>query len=459
MKQGYLRNKIRYYGQYFPFTLNTLLIGLAAWGAAYLLYKPVPRGERPSSLVPFILLMGKLTMLLIAGVILLSVISTVICWAHYLYIRNRKGTLLKLSFTTEQKKERKSLFLNASIEGALRPLLGFVKGCIIYDDHQMTDRFSLLSTSKKNAISRAALTGKSRLLFPDVKEYDIRGGFIYFQDMLHLFSLAVAQPVSGHFYQPPVIVERNDKDAAPKKTETLDVRIDQLRRVEGDYLNYKDFEAGDDVRRIVWKVYAKNRDLVVRVPEMFEPYASHLYYYASFHVVARNNWLGLDYQKEMLNYFKNSVWTVYDTLAGKEWKINFVPDQPLNLPEIADQSEKVARTISNCDWHTDKDLLAYFNPRSGSVLCISSFTDTVALEQLLEKCDSSTVVYFVKLSSTFRHFIPLGWLSRLIFLSPPDRLSRLRTSWTFSPMRLQVNKREKEIEQLLEKSRVTCATI
>ena len=280
-----LRWKVKYALQYFPFTLNTLLAGFALWGAYHLLYKPVPKGETPSSVIPFILLMGKMTFLIFAGLVLTSVIATVICWAWYLFIKNKNGTVLKIQFTTETVKGKKSkLFLNASLDAALRPFLGFVKGSIVYDNNEITERFSLLSNTKKErGTGRAAISGRSRLIFPDIKEYDLKGGFVFFQDMLHLFSLAAAQPVSGHFYQPPVLMNGDDADVSPKKTETLDVRIDQLRRVEGEYLNYKDFEAGDDVRRIVWKVYAKNRELVVRVPEQFEPYASHLYLYATFH--------------------------------------------------------------------------------------------------------------------------------------------------------------------------------
>src|SRR5690606_36307087 len=117
------------------------------------------------------------------------------------------------------------------------------------------------------------ISGKSSLQLPDIKEYELRGGFIFFEDMLHLVSLTVAQPVNGHFYQPPVLYgEEDDTGVFPKKTESMDVRIDEMRRVEGEYLHYKDFEPGDDVRRIVWKVYAKSRNLDVRMPESFEPY-------------------------------------------------------------------------------------------------------------------------------------------------------------------------------------------
>lgn len=460
MNSKRLRWTLRYFAQYFPFTLNTLFCGLAIWAAYKLLYRPIPKDE-PAPFLPFVILMGKVALWFTAALIVLSIVSTFASWLYYLWLRKRKDYRLNVNFTTEGKPGKKpKLFLNAQLPGVFRPVLGFVKGRLFYDDHQMTERFSLLSGKRKeNSWWRAAITGRSRISLPDIKEYQIKGGFIFFQDMLHLFSLAVKQPVSGAFYQPPVLATEDDRNVSPKKTETMDVRIDQLRRVEGEYLNYKDFEAGDDVRRIVWKVYAKNRELVVRTPEMFEPYASHLYFYASFHASVKNSWLGETYLKEMLNYYKNSVWTVYDTLSRKDWDLRYIPDQPITIPEHLAGSERSARIISSSEWHKDKPLTQYFNPRNGAVLCISSLTDADELRNMLEQCDAATVVYFVKTSNIFRHFVPWGWLKRLILLPPKDRLNRLRTRWTFSPMRLQIQKKEKELEQILSKSNVTSAVL
>ncbi len=397
----------------------------------------------------------------VVGLIALSVLSTFISYFYYRWLRSNKGYKLQVEFTTETKKGKKTkLFLNTRIEGVIRPLLGFVNGRLYYDDNIMTDRFGLLSNKwKDNSFVRTAITGRSRLELPDIKEYELKGGFVYFQDMLHLFSLAAQQPVSGHFYQPPMLTNEDDADVFPKKTETMDVRIEQLRRVEGEPLNYKDFESGDDVRRIVWKVYAKNRELVVRIPEMYEPYASHLYFYASFFASVKAQWLGEGYLKEMLNYYKNNVWTVYDTLSRKEWEMRFIPDQSFSIPEQLTDMEKAARIISNSGWHKDASLQQYFNPKSGTVLCVSSLTDPEELRNMLDRCDASTVVYFVKLSNVFKHFAPLGWIARLIFRPPQDRLSRLRTRWTFSPMRFAIQKREKEIDEILKRSQVTSGVL
>ena len=454
-----LKWKVRYAWQYFPLTLNTVLCALACWGSYKLLYTPTPKGDEPSPFLPFIILMGKLVFLFLIALVAISVVSTFATYIYYLLLRgsSSNGNKLEIEFTTETKKGKENkLYLNARLEGVIRPILGFVKGRLYYDDNVMTDRFSLLSNKRKEqSVWRAAITGRSRISLPDIKEYDLKGGFVYFQDMLHLFSLAASQPIGGHFYQPPVLAEENNADVFPKKTETMDVRIEQLRRVEGEQLNYKDFEAGDDVRRIVWKVYAKNRELVVRIPELYEPYASHLYFYASFYASVKAQWMGEGYLKEMLNYFKNNTWTIYDTLSRKEWEVRYIPDQSFNIPEQLPDNEKTARIISNSIWHRDKSLSQYFNPNSGAVLCISSFTDPQELINLLDRCDASTVVYFVKLSNVMKSYAALNWISRLIFLPPKDRLSKLRARWIFSPIRFMVLKQEKEIEGILHKSHVT----
>ena len=163
--------------------------------------------------------------------------------------------------------------------------------------------------------------------------------------------------------------------------------------------------------------------------------------------------------KEMLNYYKNNVWTIYDTLSHKEWEMRFVPDQSFNIPEQLTDIERSARIISNSEWQRDTPLQQYFNPKSGTVLCVSSLTDPEELRNILDRCDAATVVYFVKLSNVFKHIVPLGWIARIIFRPPQDRLSKLRTRWTFSPMRLSIQKREKEIEEILSRSQVTSGVL
>jgi hypothetical protein len=434
---------------------------LAAFITYKLLYQPTPQNtENTASYYPFVLLMAKLAGWFLLGLISLSVVSTIAGWLYFIWLNKQQRSSLQLQFTNENTHNKKQkLFLNAQLKGVFRPILGFVKGRLFYDDYEMTDFFSLLSNKRKeHSFLREAIAGKNRLQLPDIKEYELKGSFIFFQDMLHILSLAVAQPASGQFFQPPVFTQKEEAEVFPKQTENRDVRIEQMRRVEGEYLNYKDFESGDDVRRIVWKVYAKNRDLVVRVPEMYEPYASHLYFYASFFADVKTTWLQQDFLKEALNYYKNFVWTIYDTLARKEWEMRFIPDQQFTI-NAPNEAEKTARIISNSLWQKEKSLSTYFNAKKGSVLCVSSFTNYDELCNVLEKCDAATVVYFIKCSNVFKQFAAWNLFKRLIFLPPTDRLQQVKTRWLFSPMRLQIQKREKALETLLQQSQVVFTTL
>jgi Protein of unknown function DUF58 len=461
MNQKEIKWRLRYFLQFVPFTFNSVWCALAIGVAYKLLYSP-PSQEDTNAFRPFIILMGRFCLWFFISLVAFSLLSTIFSWLYFKWQLKKKGHKLQVEFTADNKINSNKLqfSLTASIEGVIRPVLGFVKGRLIYDDNQLTDKFSLLSNKRKeHSLRRLAITGRSNITLPDIKEYELRGGLVYFEDMLHLFSLAVPQQVSGQFYQPPYKVSTEDKNVAPKKTETTDIRIEQMRRVDGEMLNYKDFEAGDDVRRIVWKIYAKNKELVVRIPEMFEPYASHLYFYASFHAAIKEQWLNDSYMKEMLNYYKNRVWTIYDTLHKKEWQLRYIPDQPYNAPEHISEYGKDTRTIVNSSWQQDKPLLGYFNYKAGTVLCISSLADVDEVQQLLDNSNSGTVIYFFKLSKTFNNPLAWTWFQRLLFLPPKNRLQKLRASWVFSPLRAQMHKREKKIEELLKKSNVTSAVI
>src|SRR5579872_283176 len=108
--------KIRYVLQYFPFTINTVLCIIAGWEAYRLLNKPVPKGEEPSALLPFILLMGKVTFLFLGVLAAVSVLSTFVSYFYYLWLKGNKGYKLEINFTTEAKKGKKSrLYLNARL--------------------------------------------------------------------------------------------------------------------------------------------------------------------------------------------------------------------------------------------------------------------------------------------------------------------------------------------------------
>ena len=454
------RRPLRYYLQFVPVTVNAVVFSAAAWLVWYWLLRDMPAvGANPqsqnadegaSAFRPFVHLLGRAVFWFVLALTALSILTTIAAWLHYLYLRRKGRAPLVLKFTAQENRRGVRMWMDALIEKIRRPLLGFVRARLYYDEGVLTPKFTLLGNARtEGKVLRTGILARSRMRMDDVKEYQLRGSVVFFEDMLRLFSLPVSQGAQGQFYQPPVAVEKPENDVAPKKTESPDIRIEEMRRVEGELTNYKAFESGDDVRRIVWKVYARSRDLVVRTPEMFEPYASHLYFYASFHT-ALGAALGDEaFYKEMLNYYKHRVYTVYLALADKEFELRYMPDQPLAIPESLSEAERHQRTIAASSWQQATPAHDYFQPRAGAVLCISSLNSADDVRHCLEAAGTDAVVYFVRLSGAFRHVVALGWLRRLIFLPPKDRLGRIRGRWIFSPTRLRLKRQEAALEELL----------
>jgi hypothetical protein len=153
------------------------------------------------------------------------------------------------------------------------------------------------------------------------------------------------------------------------------------------------------------------------------------------------------------------VWAVHNALTKKEFALRYIPDQKLNLPEGLSAEDLALRTISNSGWRDAASLSNYFNPRQGAVLTIHSLTDPKELREVLDAADNATVVYFVKLSDTFRHLVAWNWMKRMILRPPKDRLGKLRGRWIFSPVRASVRRQEKEIETVLAESKVAWGKI
>jgi len=443
--------RIRYALQYSPFTFNAFLAGIVIWWCFHMLEKKGADADAPSSFEPFLLLMGKTALWFFTAVVLFSFLSTLCCYLYFLVIRKRRKTDIRFRFATS--KQLSGIDLEAFLASARRPPLGLIKSRLVYDDFRLTDSFVLAGNRKQTRqFWREGIAGRQHLQLPDIKEYELKGSFLFFEDMLQLFSFPVYRQQQAHFFQAPEKQEMNAGEVLPRQTQNADIRIHESRPVPGDYLNYKHFESGDDIRRIVWKVYARNRELVVRIPEQRDVYASHIYFYASFHTDLPGLQKDSVFADELLNYFKNRVWTAFEALLRRNVPVRFIPDQLLHIPENMDQEASVQRIISNAQWQGDLELNDYFKSRYGAVICISSFNNPEEVARLLEECGKDTVIYYVPLSRAFRHFMMASWLERLFLKPPDDRLKRIRSRWIFTSLRIQLLKREKEIARLLDNS-------
>ena len=447
MKFSRLIAYLKYYWQFIPFQLNALLAASIVWLAFRCLHSTE---TDTNSFQGITMLMAKIAMAFSGLVIGLSLMSTCFCLFYFMYQKKRKGSdNFELTMDIESY-QHDLLRIQTRLPFALKPILGFVKVRLVYDKTKMTDKYIVSDRIKNQFISfNTGLISKNTLLLPDIKAYSFSHAFIYFEDMLHFFSFAASFKTHHIICNLPHSLMMDTQALPPKKTDEEKVRIEQLRKVEGELLSYKKFEDSDDVRRIVWKIFAKNKELVVRVPEIMDPFASHIYLYASFFNTLQFS-LYPDYQQVMLNRFKNCVWTIYNALSQQEFDVAYQHDQDITTPH--QDIDKTRYTIACSAWHQTKTLSDYFKPQHGSALCIHSYTSPVELEQLIAEADPKTTIFFVQLSSVFKSNYILHWLLRLFVQPKTDHLSALRNKWAIHPLKFQTLNKEKVLLSLLKKS-------
>jgi len=384
------------------------------------------------------------------GLALLSIglLGTVISYAYLLWQKKKNNISFNLRTEILEADIKNKQVVNIQLHPIIKPFLGFIKIRLQYDGENFSNKFLLIS-KKRDGLFSTAIDGVYYWPLPAIKEYQVNSVIIYFEDLFHFFSFTVAFPASDNFIKHPTDLGFTNIKTNPRKTEESNIKIDDIRKVEGEYLNYKNFEDNDDVRRIVWKVYAKNKELVVRTPETMDPYASHLYLYASFYSsfdVADNSIA----ENQLLNYYKNYIWSVYQRLTKQQFEVKFIPDQSLSVSASADDALTVKNNISKSNWQNDKTLIDYCKVADASVLIISSLSDYNEVEQLLSSTGSEVTVILVKLTQCMERQHITDWMEWIFVTKEADENERNKTSWSIAPLRQKLVKNEMHLEKLLQ---------
>ncbi|MCC6187333.1 MAG: hypothetical protein IT256_09295 [Chitinophagaceae bacterium] len=445
-----LQAQLRRWAQWLPITRYTLLWVAAIAIGRRILYLPISTADASNTQLPLIRSMALFVAVLLLLFMLLSILSTLASYLYYLWLRRRGRSALDVAFSSQGGKH----YLQASLPLAIRPILGFVKAQLRYGQHQYTPSFALLSAKRqKNSLRRAAITGRSQLALPNIQEYQIQAAMLYFQDLFQIISLPTQQPLQASFINTPTAHSTATDSLAPKHTDSMDIRIDQLRKVVGDPLHQKNFESGDDPRRIIWKVFAKNRNLIVRIPEPLEPFASKLAVYASFYQGIPSLPLSQDFLDPMLNYYKTQVWSIYQSLQQQQWQLSYVPDQHLHPNTSLPPHQHTQQLIALAQWHRQQSTAQYFATGSGSLLIISSLCSPQELAQILQHSPASTHIQLVALSACMQRHMAWHWLRSLIWLAPNTRKAQLGNRWLLSPMRRQLRRNEAALASLIAQHR------
>jgi len=425
----------------------TLFISLAAFWFL-LAWIRSEYGQDDSSLWLVMRLFAQLVQWMLIGLVVLSTLSAVATWLHFRYQLRARRVSIDVRFGDGQKAEAGWVPLGVSLSGQVfRPFFGSIQAQLVFSDHQLSHPILLDGNKRKRRnLWRSGIFGEGRTFLHDRGIHDVEHIHFSFVDMLSLVSLPVTAESVQQVFTLPKPKTAQTIHAQPHSTEEQKHRIDIPKRVEGEYVNYKEFEYGDNIQRIVWKIYAKSGELVVRIPEIKDPYASHLYFYVSyFNGLSAENGA---FEVELLNVYKDYIRNVFEALQRNGYDVRIPADQ--EVPKLAGLSEKKKELfqIAAASWQSQLTPSAFASPAKVAFVCVSSLVPVDEVASVMKKIPEQVPIVVVKLSSA----IPSPFNIRLkdIFFAPEEQpADKLSRPWLLSGLRRNLIKNEKELESIV----------
>ncbi|WCO01734.1 DUF58 domain-containing protein [Psychroserpens ponticola] len=372
-------------------------------------------------------------------------LHTLICYLHFVFNKKSIHPKIDIGLEGNVKGEAGHVPIMISLPKALLPLLGYIKIKIEFENGNLSDTIEINKYSKgfEKLLPKEGFT---LIWLPDRKQYHAKGFIISFIDYLQFFRFTTYHKSSNSFYLHSSEIDISEKEINPSKTKEEVEKIKTSRKVQGDFLNYKDFEMGDDVRRIVWKIFAKNRELVIRTPEVINPYASHIRFHTSFFNLISKDPTSA-YAISMLNYYKDIVYNICMNIKKKDKKIEFNIDQAVNEFVSVTEKDRIGFQLSSANWQNN--FSANELKMSGeSILCVSSLIRIEELTTLVEKESSNIIIVFVS-----RHLDNQNLFNfKNLFLRKDEKTELNKLGWFLSKTRGTVKRNEKEIMKLVSNS-------
>jgi hypothetical protein len=428
---------------FFPFKRNAIIFALVLIITVFFIKNEFFVEE--ASITLYLNLFAWLIGFFIIILIGVGFVHTLICYLHFVINRKHIEPKIDIGLDGNIKGEAGRVPVMISLPKALLPLLGYIKIKIEFENGKLSDTI-VINKFSKGFEKLLPKEGSTLVWLPDRKQYHAKGFIISFIDYLQFFRFTIYKKSRNSFYLHSAEMDIDLQEINPSKTKEEVEKIKTSRKVQGDFLNYKDFEMGDDVRRIVWKIFAKNRELVIRTPEVINPYASHIKFHTSFYNLISKDLTSV-YAISMLNYFKDIVFNICLNIKKMDKKVEFNIDQAVNEFVSVNEKDRVGFQLSSANWQNNYP--ANDIKSSGeSVICVSSLIGIEALSALIEKGSSNIIIVNVS-----RHLDKQNLFNfKNLFLKKDHKSEVNKLGWFLSTTRSKLKKNEKEIEILVSNS-------
>lgn len=329
----------------------------------------------------------------------------------------------------------------------VQPLMGFVRIHLLHEKEVCSELVLLLPKSNSGLVFFKGPMDSAVLQAADVVRAETMDGIVFhFEDPFRFFSISFFQSVALERLQLPDAPPENSHWLYNKHPDREEEQTPNMQRRPGDWLNLKSFEPGDDVRRIVWTLYARHKALMVRWQDQQDPYGNTLRVYVSF------NALDLIHNDPKVYRYAETQYKqrLYALLHGflqegvlLDWRTDYVPwVKGISLDALADELTRASWRINNASIQ-DADL------PSPSLVFVSSLSTPQQVQQMAA-CWPDALFVQVNL---FRPLSKRSWRSRLtslFFKSNSILNTSLYDTWWRNPLRARLIKNDNNIKQLLQ---------
>lgn len=237
-------------------------------------------------------------------------------------------------------KNVKSGFIKGNIPVYLKPLLGKLQAMIWYHERNQRPTF----------IHKIPI-GKFTMELPivHIRVYTVQEMDLLFLDFLRMYRLPAALYSVSTFSREPSVLRMEEQPVAPRVYHEENTTTDQVLYHPGEWLQFKTYETGDDVRRILWKLYAKSKDLYVRHQEHYTQHSSRITLVVFFELDTYfYKYINPTLLQFLLDKYKNMVYTIYKKLTGLHKDLELV----VHHSGKANTDEEVKNLIAASEWQT-----------------------------------------------------------------------------------------------------------
>ncbi|WP_225321276.1 DUF58 domain-containing protein [Rhizosphaericola mali] len=417
------------------------LIGLAAMSLRII------EKDQNESFIAILKVCKTIAMYAIGCILLFALLTTFIPW--WLIRKNSKNIRVHL---IQQNAFKKDLFeVQLEIEPKLRAHALCLLKCQFIGGNYLS-KLVELEESSHFQMSQKKTYYRAVIQLQDVKDYAIDYIQLYIGDFLHLFSFS--QKIPAHFLLQnlPEKTKVPEVKVLPRKADMSDRRAETSQMAQGDLYQFKQFEDNDDIRRIVWSIYARSGELVVRTPEIKSEFASDVLLYCSFYSGFKTS-SSTVLDSLYLNIYKNAIWSFYLSWAEKEkdGKVLALVDD--NKQELSSK-EEIEKALMHAHWHEQPVFLQGKEWEKVSVILVSSLIPIGEVESMMQQLPDAVQIIQIKISEMIDQLPSKIWMPTVFLETEKIPEFQNKWQWQMNTSRKALVENETAIAQLLS-NRIT----